>query len=221
MKKKILYGIIAIVILAGIIMFCNHGFNIGNVYGSYTKMGLYIENGINKDEISDLVKESFNGKEAVMQDVEYFGEMVLITLPTVSDDEIDSFLAKVNEKYSLEYQKDDLDIISTPGLNFNEVINPYILPLILSIIISIIYIAIRYYSLGVMKMIGKSILAIILVQAVIMSIYLILNLPIDLSIVPTVLIGLGISLLYTTNDNNRLIEIKKAKQKEEEDKENN
>ena len=33
MKKKILYGIMAVVILIGIIMFFVHGFNIGNVYG--------------------------------------------------------------------------------------------------------------------------------------------------------------------------------------------
>lgn len=180
-------------------------------------MGLYIETGVNKDEVSEIIKESFNGKEAVIQDVEYFGEMVLITLPTVSDEEINTFLTKINEKYSLGYEKDDLDIINMPGLTFMEVIDPYILPLALSIAISIVYIAIRYYSLGIIKMIGKSILAIILVQAIIISAYLIMNLPIDVSIVPVVLIGLGIALLYTTSDNNRLLEIKKEKEEEEEE----
>lgn len=216
MKKKILYGIIAIIILAGIIMFCIHGFNIGNIYGSYTKIGLYMENGVNKDEITQIVQESFNGKEAIMQDIEYFGEMVLITLPTVSDEEIDNFIAKVNEKYSLDYGIDDLDILNMPGLTFAEVINPYILPVALSVLISIVYIAIRYHSLGIMKMIGKSIISIIIVQAIVLSLYLILNLPIDLSIVPVTLVGLGISLLYTTSDNNKLLEIQQAQKEEEE-----
>ena len=38
----------------------------------------------------------------------------------------------------------------------------------------------------------------------------ILNLPLDISIVPAVLIALGIAFLYVTNDNNHLLENKKA-----------
>lgn len=218
MKKKILYGIMAVVILIGIIMFFVHGFNIGNVYGDYTKLGFYNENGVKQEELSELVKECFPDKEAVYQDVEYFGEMVLITLPTVSDDEINNFVSKINEKYSLEYTKDDLDVITMPSANFNEIIKPYILPVALSIAISLVYIGIRYHSLGIIKQVGKTILAILVVEALILCIYLIFNLPIDLSIVPTTLIGLGIALLYTTSTNNELLEQKKAKEEEEENK---
>ena len=55
MKNKILYGIIAIILIAGIVTFFIHGFNIGNVYGSYTKIGLYIETGVNKEEVTQNV----------------------------------------------------------------------------------------------------------------------------------------------------------------------
>ena len=150
-----------------------------------------------------------------MQDVEYFGEMVLITLSSPTDEQIDNFLAKVNEKYSLDYDRDDLNIVSMPAVTVQEVINPYILPIVLSVIIAIVYIAIRYHSLGIMKMIGKTLLAIILVQAILVSLYLILNLPIDVSIVPAVLIGLGISFLYVTNENNQLLEVKQQEKEEE------
>lgn len=214
MSKKILYGIIAIIIVTGIVMFFVNGFNIGNVYGSYTKIGFYNENGVNKDEITQIVNETFEGKEATLQDVEYFGEMVLITLPTVADEQIDSFIAKVNEKYTLEYDRDDLDILSMPGLTFTEVASPYVLPLAISVVVSALYIGIRYRSLGMWKMIGKTILAVIVVQAVLVSLYLILNLPIDISIVPAVLIALGIAFLYVTNDNNHLLEAKKLEAEE-------
>lgn len=210
MSKKILYGIIAIIIVAGIVMFFVNGFNVGNVYGSYTKIGFYNENGVNRDEVAQIVSEVFEGKEATLQDVEYFGEMVLITLPTVTDEQIDNFVAKINEKYELEYDRDDLDILTMPGLTFKEVVSPYVLPLAISIVVSAVYIGIRYRLLGMWKMIGKTILAVILVQAVLVSIYLILNLPLDISIVPAVLIALGIAFLYVTNDNNHLLETKKA-----------
>lgn len=215
MKNKILYGIIAIILIAGIVTFFIHGFNIGNVYGSYTKIGLYIETGVNKDEVTQIVNETFENSEALIQDVEYFGEMVLITMPQVTSEQIDNFLAKINEKYSLEYTADDLDIFNMPALTFYEVAEPYIWPVALSVVIGIAFMAIRYSSLGVIKVIGKSILSIIVLQAVIVSLYLIFNLPIDLSIVPTTLFGLGIALLYTANKNNELLEIKKAESEDE------
>lgn len=214
MKNKILYGIIAIILIAGIATFFIHGFNIGNVYGSYTKIGLYIETGVNKEEVRQIVNESFENSEYQMQDVEYFGEMVLITLPQVSDEQIDTFLAKINEKYSLEYTKEDLDIFNMPALTFYEVAKPYIWPVTISIVLGIAYMAIRYYSLGVIKVIGKTILSILIIQALAVSLYLIFNLPIDLSIVPTVLFGLGIALLYTANKNNQLLDIKKEESEE-------
>lgn len=214
MKNKILYGIIAIILIAGIATFFIHGFNIGNVYGSYTKIGLYIETGVNKEEVRQIVNESFENSEYQMQDVEYFGEMVLITLPQVSDEQIDTFLAKINEKYSLEYTKEDLDIFNMPALTFYEVAEPYIWPVTISIVLGIAYMAIRYYSLGVIKVIGKTILSILIIQALAVSLYLIFNLPIDLSIVPTVLFALGIALLYTANKNNQLLDIKKEESEE-------
>lgn len=217
MKKKILYGLIALVILLGIIMYFVHGFNIGNVYGANTKIGLYMETGINLDEVKNIVNESFEEKNAVYQDVEYFGEMVLITLPTVEDEEIDTFVNKINEKYSLEYTKDDLDIMDMPSMDLYEIIKPYILPVLISVGIVVAYLAIRYHVLGIGKMIAKSLIAIVIVELLIISAYLIANIPIDISVVPVSLIGLGISLTYVTNDNNRLLEIKEREIEEEEE----
>lgn len=218
MKKKILYGLIALIILLGIIMYFVHGFNIGNMYGANTKLGLYIETGINLDEVKTIVNESFNGKEAIYQDVEYFGEMLLITLPTVTDEEVDNFLSKINEKYSLDYTKDDLDIMAMPSMSFYEIVKPYLLPLLLSVGIAIVYLAIRYHSLGIGRMIVKPIIAIVLVELIIMSAYLIANIPIDISIVPASLIGLGIAFIYVATDNNKLLEIREKEIEEEENK---
>ena len=131
---------------------------------------------------------------------------MLITLPTVTDEEVDSFLAKVNEKYELEYTKEDLDIITMPSMNFNEIIKPYLTPVLLTIVLSIIYIAVRYRKLGVAKIIAKPIIAIVVTELLILSAYLIVNLPIDVSIIPVTLIGLGIAFIYTVIDNNRLLE---------------
>ena len=105
-----------------------------------------------------------------------------------------------------------------PKMENGQIIMPEInMDAIKSIAISLVYIGIRYHSLGIIKQVGKTILAILVVEALILSIYLIFNLPIDLSVVPTTLIGLGIALLYTTSTNNELLEQKKAKEEEEEE----
>ncbi|MBQ9298480.1 MAG: hypothetical protein IJ223_05600 [Clostridia bacterium] len=216
MKKKLLYGIVAIIVLAGIIMFAIQGFNIGNKYGSYTKLHFYVEDGtVNKDEISQIVSESFNGKEAIIQNVEYFGEMVLITLPSVADEEVDTFLGKINEKYSLDYTKDDLEIINMPSLTLKEVVSPYIFPVCLTVLLALIYMVVRYRNLGFWKVLLKTILAIVVIQALIFSIYLIFNLPLDLSIIPVALTGLGIAIIYEAYTNNKNWEQKKKEEEEE------
>lgn len=214
MKKKILYGIIAIIILLGIIMYFVHGFNVGSKFGEYTKLGLFIESGINLDEIKPIVSESFNGKDAVYQDVEYFGEMVLITLPTVSNEEIDSFVAKINEKYSLEYTAEDLNVLTMPGLSFYEIIKPYIVPVLILLAISLLYFAIRYKALGITKMLIKPLIVIVVLGAVVISIYLIGKFPLDVSIAPISLIALCIAFIYTAIDNN--CELEKLQEEQEE-----
>ena len=216
MKKKLLYGIIAIIVLAGIIMFAIHGFNIGNKYGDSTKFHFALDNGtVNQDEISQILTESFNGKEFTIQDVEYFGEMVLITLPTVSDEEIDTFVGKINEKYSLDYTKEDLEVINVPGVELREVVAPYIFPICLSIVLAIVYMLIRYKALGIWKMLLRTILTVLVVQALIFSIYLIFNLPLDLSIIPAVLTGLGVAIIYVAYISNKEYDKKKKEEEEE------
>lgn len=216
MNKKILYGLVSIIVLAGIIMYFVQGFNVGTVYGANTKLGLYIENGINLDEIKTIANESFAGKDARYQNVEYFGEMVLITLPQVSDEEINTFITKINEKYSLEYKTEDIGLISMPAMSFGEIVQPYLVPVLVTIAISVIYFAIRYKLLGFGKMMAKTLIVILSVEAVILSIYLIANIVIDMSIVPVMLVGLGIAYIYTATDNNKLLEVRKREIAEQE-----
>lgn len=214
MKKKIIYGIIAIVILLGIIMYFVHGFNVGSKFGEYTKLGLYLESGINLDEIKPIVSESFNGKDAAYQDVEYFGEMVLITLPAVSNEEIDGFVSKINEKYSIDYTAEDLNVLTMPGQSLHEIINPYIVPVLILFVILMIYFAIRYKALGLTKMLIKPLIVVVISLAFIISIFLIGNFPLDNGLVPVSLIALAASLIYTTIDNN--CELEKLQKEQEE-----
>ena len=213
MKKKILYGIIAIIILLGIIMYFIHGLNTGSKFGEYTKLSLYMESGINLDEIKPIVSESFNGKNAVYQAVEYFGQMVLITLPAVSSEEIDNFVTKINEKYSLEYTTDDLNVLSMPGQGLFEILKPYIIPLLILLAISVVYFAVRYRKLGFTKMLIKPLIVVVVCIAFVVSIYLIGNFPLDKGAISISLIALAAGLIYTTIDNN--CELEKLQKEEE------
>lgn len=215
MKKKILIGILSLIIILGIVLFFVHGFNVGTIYGSYTKIGVYNQTGLNKAEMTDISKEIFENKKVVVQNVEYFEQMVLITISgEVEDSDIEELATKVNEKYSIEITKDDLNIVSMPGMSVYEIIKPYVLLICIAIVIMLIYIVIRYHSLGLLKMLGISLLFILVTELVIMSIYLIFNIMIDKSIIPVMLLGLGLGMIFNIHLNDKkmeIINIEKAK----------
>ena len=139
--------------------------------------------------------------------------MVLITLPAVSSEEIDNFVTKINEKYSLEYTTDDLNVLSMPGQGLFEILKPYIIPLLILLAISVVYFAVRYRKLGFTKMLIKPLIVVVVCIAFVVSIYLIGNFPLDKGAISISLIALAAGLIYTTIDNN--CELEKLQKEEE------
>ena len=60
-----------------------------------------------------------------------------------------------------------------------------------------------------------TILTVLIVKALVFSIYLIFNLPLDLSIIPAVLTGLGVAIIYVAYISNKEYDKKKKEEEEE------
>ena len=201
MSKKILYGIISIIIIIGIIMGVTKGFNFGLAYGANEKIEIYIGKSTNK----------VFGKENVrIQTIEIFEDMAAITVKTASDEQLDKLVQLINEKYGLEYSVSDINVIKSPSIAIMDIVKPYIIPSIIAIVLIVVYMAVRYWKLTFWKVALWTVVTAVASEAVLASIYLIARIPVNAVAMPVALLVLGITVTATAlHFDKKLEEVKK------------
>ncbi len=215
MNRKLLYIIIAIIIIAGAIMGITKGFNKGVTYANSQKIEVYINQKIDKNDIQEIADDIF-GKNTPkqIQTVEIFNDMIAITVQSATDEQLDNLVKTVNEKYGLEYTRDDVNIIYIPAIHIKDMIKEYVLSAVFIIGIAFIYMIIRYYKIKTGKVICVTLLSVIIPEAVLASIYTIFRLPLNEITMPLVLLVLILSIFIEGLYLDKVVE--KLKKKEEE-----
>lgn len=210
MNKKILYGIISIIIIVGIVMGVTKGFNLGLNYGSNEKIEIYIGKSVNKDEIKDITNQVFEKEKVKIQTVEIFEDMVAITVKTASDEQLDKLVQLINEKYGLEYTTSDVNIIKSPNIAIMDIVKVYIIPSIIIIVIIMVYMAVRYWKLTFWKVALWTLATSVVAEALLASIYTIARIPVNAIAMPVALLVLGVTVTATAlYFNKKLEELKK------------
>lgn len=210
MKKKVLYVVIGIIIIVGIIVGALKGLNYGLEYQSNEKIELYIGKVVNQKDIEEIADNVFGTGKNKVQIIEIFKDMVSITVKESNDEQIENFVNKVNEKYGVEYTKDDVEIVKDPQMNIMDIIDPYIIPVVIVTILVLLYIAIRYYKLGVWKTLLFSLLIVVIIEALLYSLYAITRLPVNSITIPIALSVFVLTVIgIIINCENKLKAIKK------------
>ena len=210
MSKKILYGIISIIIIVGIVMGVTKGFNFGLAYGANEKIEIYIGKSINKDEIKDITNQVFGKENVRIQTIEIFEDMAAITVKTASDEQLDKLVQLINEKYGLEYSVSDINVIKSPSIAIMDIVKPYIIPSIIAIVLIVVYMAVRYWKLTFWKVALWTVVTAVASEAVLASIYLIARIPVNAVAMPVALLVLGITVTATAlHFDKKLEEVKK------------
>ncbi len=219
--KKVVYIILACIIIIGTVITATMGLKADLIYSKNAEIDIYIGKQVNKEEINDIVKEVFSEKKVIVQQIELFEDMVSITIPEKSDEElktqIEQLNTKINEKYGTENKAEDIKVIHNSKIKLSSIIKPYIVPIAISVLVILVYVIVRYRKLGILKTIVSYILTVGAVEAVFLSIIAITRFPINRLVIP---IGL---LLYVTtitilgflNENKllKIIETEKTKNK--------
>jgi len=219
--KKVVYIILACIIIIGTVITTTMGLKADLIYSKNAEIDIYIGKQVNKEEINDIVKEVFSEKKVIVQQIELFGDMVSITIPEKSDEElktqIEQLNTKINEKYGTENKAEDIKVIHNSKIKLSSIIKPYIVPIAISALVILVYVIVRYRKLGILKTIVSYVLTVGAVEAVFLSIIAITRFPINRLVIP---IGL---LLYVTtitilgflNENKllKIIEAEKTKNK--------
>ena len=107
MKKSVLYTVIGLIIIIGIALGILKGLNYSLEYQANQKIELYIGKVVDRKDIEEISNNVFGKNENKVQIVEIFNDMVAITVKDSNDEQIENFVNAINEKYGVEYTKDD------------------------------------------------------------------------------------------------------------------
>ena len=159
---------------------------------------MYIGKDYNNNEIEQMAKEVFDTNRAVVQQVEYFGDMFSLTISQDVeniDEKVEEFTNKINETYELADEGAEVQVTYQPKIKLSSILIPYLLPLGISMAIILIYVMVRFRKIGILKTLGLYILTVLVAEAVYLSILAIFRIPINRIVIP---IGLAIYVVAIT-----------------------
>lgn len=178
--NKILMALIALIIIAGIVMICVKGFNYSLLYSKADRMNIYIEKDFDIKEIKDIAKEVLGTGKLEVQSSNAFGTVASIVAKEITEEQENSIIEKINEKYEIQINKDN-DVILTEVSQANawNLVEKYILPLIIATAIILVYYAIRFRKQGVNKFLVIPVLSLIIINALYVSIVALTRIPVN------------------------------------------
>ncbi len=212
-KNRLVYVIIAIIIVAGVINTYLNKFTFSLAYDSSVRMDVYIGKDYDTEEVRNLVKETVGTNDVIIQKVETFNDMVAITARELSEEQKKNIIDKINEKYETEITLDEVSVTNIPHYDGTDLLNRYVLPMVISAIVILIYIAIRYNKLGIVKMPIRTILWSIIVELLYVSIISLARIPVSFYTIPLGIVIEIIVLIALVNVFEKELEDKKAEEK--------
>lgn len=183
--------ILLIVIISGIIVTCIKGMNYGLTYGNNVTLKINLEEQV---EIEKIAKEVF-GKKCNIKFVNNNKENVLITAKSVSDEQRDMFISKINEKYTLSMTTENFEITNNSKISGKDLIKPYIVPTVITFAIIVIYFIVRYKKIGILEIATTALTVILGIQLLYLSVYAIVRIPVNEFTMPISMLLLVLSFI--------------------------
>lgn len=212
-NKKILYGLMALIIVLGIISIFVFRLNFTLMYSEHTKINVYLGKEYNLEEIKKLTEEALGKQEIIYQEIEAFKDSIAINVKSATDEQIDLLEAKLKEKYEIEENEQIVYTETVGHIRGRDMIKPYIIPSVIVTIVILAYVGIRYLSLGLAKVITTFILRLVIAQALFLSVVAIIRIPIGIYTIPlAILIYIGV-VTYTVVQNENRLEKNKENEK--------
>ena len=213
MKNKLLYILIAIVIIAGIVVGYTAKFKFSLAYDDSIRVEMYIGKDYTKADVEAIAKEAFGTKEVLIQKIEFFNDSVAITVRESNDEKLNNLVAKVNEKYGTTLAKEDLTVVDVPHYRGRDIMSDYIVPIVISAVLIIVYSIIRFRKIELAKVVAKLLIWPIIVEALYLSILAIARIPISYYTLPLGIILAVLTLTIITYKNEKKLVEYNRKQK--------
>lgn len=203
---KVFYIICIIVIILGISVWKFKGVNYSIEYAEGKAIEIYFKNSIEKSDIEGIAKEIF-GKDIKVYEIERFKDAFSIKARDISEEQKESLISKINEKYNLEFKTEDLTITDVPKVSGFDLINPYVKPILISLVLICIFLSIRYKKIGNIKTAVLTILKATIITLAYFGVVIIIRVPlVNMYIIPIGTIVAMLSLILICNNNENEIE---------------
>lgn len=213
-KQKILSVIIAVIIIAGTIVTGVKGLNYDLRYQETKNIELYIAKDFEIADIKAITDEVMGKSPVIIRKVEVYEDSVSITAKEITDEQKQSIIDKINEKYQTELSADSTQIQTIPHTRGRDIVKPYITPFIISTAIILVYMAIRYRKIGVLKTLLKTIATSVIAQVVLLSVIAITRIPVGRLTIPMIVTVYMLTLVGLTTNFEKKLEIKKEEEKQ-------
>lgn len=178
-KKTKMLGLIAlIIIIVGWIIVLVKGFNFDLRYEQSKTIELYISKEFEISDIKKIIDEVMPNEEVIVQKVEVYGDSANIIAKEITEEQKNEIINKINEKYEIELTSDTIEIKSIPHVKIIDILKPYIVPCIIATILVVAYMCIRYYNLGVVKILVATLGISVLSQIILFSLIAITRIPV-------------------------------------------
>ena len=153
--KKIIFIVLAIIIIVGIVLTATIGLNVDIIYKNHEQIKIYIGKEINIKDIEVIAKEVFTKQKIQVEMIESFNDSCAINIENVTDEQIELLKKKITEKYGIEDLTNSIERTSIPNLRLRDLIKPYIIPVIISTLIVFGFMAIRFKNIGSVKIVMR------------------------------------------------------------------
>ncbi|MCI8308704.1 MAG: hypothetical protein HFJ45_00470 [Clostridia bacterium] len=99
-NKKIIIFALALLILAGIIVVVLKGFNVSLDLRAHDTLKFVFTQKFEKEDVENICKDVFKDKDYKIKKVEVFTDAVYIIAPTITENEEETLLTKLNDLYA-------------------------------------------------------------------------------------------------------------------------
>lgn len=211
-NKKVLYSLIAIIIVLGIISIFAFRLNFTLMYSEHTKISVYLGKEYNLEDIKQLTEEALGKQEIIYQEIEVFKDAIAINVKFATDEQISSLEAKLKEKYEIG-ESEQIIVTDTVGhIRGRDIVKPYIIPSVIVTIVIFAYVGVRYLNLGLIKVITTLIIRLVLSQALLLSIIGLVRIPIGVCTMPIAILLYIAVVMYTVVQNENILQKNKEKE---------
>ena len=209
-NKKTILIIFIVLVIVGAVLVALKGFNKELKYQEVQSIDVHLGQEFDRNKVKNIANEVF-GRRNVLEVVEIYEDMVTVRAKTISDEQKNDFVNKLKESYEFEQTSENTTIKYIPATKFRDMYSRYIMPFVISGLIVLSYMVIRYYKVGLVNVLLRTIAIPVVAEILLFTIFAITRIPLG-RITPTLFVLVYVaSIFFATSMNDKELELKTEK----------